>query len=122
MDYSLLGATSLSAPIHAHSWDPYTAYEFATVGAGQGGGGAGGGVSFWMLEEDMGGKKCQLKVVKIDEVTLSVTACLQVHSPSLPEALLETEPSPPGALEFTSVCHGNQPMLFVGSSNGGCGM
>lgn len=58
LDYSLLCATSLSHPLHTHHWDPYTAYEFTTVGAGQ----EGGGVSFWMLEEDMGGKKCQLKV------------------------------------------------------------
>lgn len=34
------------------------AYEFATVGVGQ----KEGGVSFWMLEEDMGGKRCELKV------------------------------------------------------------
>ena len=66
LDYTLLAATSCPHPIHAHSWDPYTAYEFTTVGAWQqgkmGGGGGGGGVSFWILEEDMGGKKCQLKV------------------------------------------------------------
>ena len=57
-DYSLLAATSLSYPVHAHCWDPHTAYEFATVGAGQNG----GGVCFWMVEEVMGGKECQFKV------------------------------------------------------------
>lgn len=60
MDYSLLCATPLSHPCHAHCWDPHVAYEFATVEAGP----KGGGVSFWMLEEDMGGKKCELKVRK----------------------------------------------------------
>lgn len=57
-DYSLLAATSLSHPVHDHCWDPYTAYEFTTVGVGQ----KGGGVCFWMVEEDMGGKECQFKV------------------------------------------------------------
>lgn len=57
-DYSLVAATSLSCPIHAHHWDLHTAYEFTTVGVGQ----KMGGVSFWMVEEDMAGKKCQLKV------------------------------------------------------------
>ena len=31
-----------------------------TVGVGE----RGGGVSFWMVQEDMGGKKCQLKVCR----------------------------------------------------------
>jgi len=57
-DYSLLVATSLSHSVHAHSWDPFVAYEFVTVGACDGV----GGVNFWLVEEDMGGKKCQLKV------------------------------------------------------------
>ena len=62
-DYSLLAATSCPHPIHAHCWDPHTAYEFVTAGAGE----SGGGVCFWMVEEDMGGKKCQLKVCWMDE-------------------------------------------------------
>ena len=57
-DYSLLAATSLSHAIHGHAWDPFTAYEFVTVGVWEGV----GGVNFWLVEDDMGGKKCQLKV------------------------------------------------------------
>ena len=65
-DYTLLVATPLSHPIHAHGWDPYTAYEFVTVGACQ----DVGGVSFWMLEEDLGGKKYQLKVkIRLSQYT-----------------------------------------------------
>ena len=72
------------------------AYEFTTVGAGQ----KVGGVSFWMLEEDMGGKKCQLKL----------------HEPEIPADLCETQTG--SSLEFTSVCYGSQPTVFAGSNNG----
>lgn len=56
-DYSLLVATNLDYAVHDVRWDPFTAYEFTTVGSGQ-------CVSFWMVEEDrQGGEiKYQLKV------------------------------------------------------------
>ena len=57
-DYTLLAAASLSYPVHSHCWDPHIAYELATVGAGN----KGGGVSFWIVEDNMGGKKCELQV------------------------------------------------------------
>ena len=55
VDYSLLTATNLSLAAHELRWDPSTAYEFTTVGAG-------GSVIFWLLEEEPGGRGCKLKV------------------------------------------------------------
>ena len=56
-DYSLLVATNLEHTVNDVRWDPFTAYEFTTVGAGH-------CVSFWMIEEDQqaGENKYQLKV------------------------------------------------------------
>ena len=59
-DYSLLTATNLSQAAHELQWDPSTAYEFATVGAG-------GSVIFWLLEEELGGRGCKLKVGRVSE-------------------------------------------------------
>ena len=141
-DYSLLAATSLSHAIHGHAWDPFTAYEFVTVGVWEGV----GGVNFWLVEDDMGGKKCQLKVSGTMSssfflfrkninlilllfllllLLLSWLFCLfvccccslaQLHEPDLPEDLLRTGSD--SSLEFTSVCYGAQPLVFVGSDNG----
>ena len=52
-DYSLLSATTLNQPIHEARWDPHVAYEFTSVGAG---------LRFWLVEEDRGGRTCELKV------------------------------------------------------------
>lgn len=52
-DYSLLSATSVDHAIHRAVWDPHTAYEFTSVGAG---------LRFWLVKEDRGGRTCELKV------------------------------------------------------------
>ena len=41
----------------------------------------------------------------------------QVHEPSIPADLLQTQPS--SGLEFTSLCYGAYPTLFIGTNNGG---
>ena len=46
-------ATSTSVPCHELDWDPYTAYEFVTVGTEM-------NVCFWLMEESAG--KHELKV------------------------------------------------------------
>ena len=53
-DYSLLSVTAPSSPVHDACWDPFTAYELATVGAG-------GHVAFWLLEQKRG-REIELKV------------------------------------------------------------
>ena len=52
-NYSLLSATTLDHPVHEAKWDPYVAYEFTSVGTN---------IKFWLVEEDSGGKTCELKV------------------------------------------------------------
>lgn len=52
-NYSLLSATTLDHSVHEAKWDPFVAYEFASVGTN---------IKFWLVEEDGGGKTCELKV------------------------------------------------------------
>ena len=40
----------------------------------------------------------------------------QVHEPTIPADLLQTQPS--SGLEFTSLCYGAHPTLFIGTNNG----
>ena len=49
-DFALLASSHLPWPVHELCWDPFTAYEFTTVGAGP-------SICFWLLmvEDDVGG-------------------------------------------------------------------
>ena len=52
-DYSMVAATTITGPAHQLAWDPYTAYEFVSVGAEM-------MVCFWIMEE--GTRTHELKV------------------------------------------------------------
>ena len=73
-DYTLLIASSLSHHVHELRWDPFTAYEFVTVGTGP-------SVAFWLLEEGEGGR---------GEVGEKMACRLRVHEPVIPRKILES--------------------------------
>ncbi|CAI8047359.1 WD repeat-containing protein 90 [Geodia barretti] len=90
-DYSLGVATSLSLPAHHLLWDPHTAYEFVSVGAGM-------SLCFWILEEGTG------------------THTLKVHEAEIPSDLVQGKEK--SEVDFTAACYGQNNRLFIGSSIG----
>ncbi len=105
-DYSLLTATSLNHSVHQAAWDPLTAYELTTVGAG---------IRFWLLEEDRRAKTCALKVL-LDPVCMCWELLLcQVHEPELPVSLREACPD---NVQFTSLSYGPDSLLYIATDSG----
>ncbi|XP_064594375.1 WD repeat-containing protein 90-like isoform X2 [Liolophura sinensis] len=93
-DYTVLTQSTAAKPIHEVRWDPYTANEFASVGAG-------GNLLFWLLDET------------------SPNVSLNVHEARVPSDLLRSHvTASPFVTDFTSLEYAGGSVLYVATSSG----